>query len=74
MLLSPANEWALETCTFLSQLFEICLNLLATGCTYRRSLKAMRQGVSFVGCEWTLRVKPELFGQVAKFVALRTRV
>ena len=24
LLLSPANEWALETCTFLSQLFEIC--------------------------------------------------
>ena len=34
----------------------------------------MRKCVRFVECEWTLRVKAELFRQVAKFVALRTRV
>ena len=32
-------------------------------------MRAIRKGVRFVGCEQTLKVKTELFRQVAKFVA-----
>ena len=68
-LLSSANEWTLETCMFLSQLFEISLNPGDT-----RDLWWLWRGIAgLLGVNGGSEPARRLRIRIAKFVAIQTR-
>ena len=67
LLLRSAIEWALETCTLISQLFEICLNPAAPRDLWRWA--GVQSGLWCVnGLSWS---EIEVRRRAAKFVALK---